>query len=267
METEKRTDRMQVNLPKVEILGMPIHRVTMAEVLDVCQDAVERRRPVVLGMVNVAKLVNSRRDRDLHQSVSEADLIAADGQGVVLLSRLMGCPLPERVAGIDIMYGLMDRAARRGYRVFFLGAKPEVVRTVAEKAPRDYPGLCVAGYRDGYFDLDREGLGVAEQIRDSRADILFVAITPPKKEIFMSRWGRLLDVPVCHGVGGSFDVFAGVVRRAPRWMQKAGLEWFYRVLQEPGRMWRRYLVTNAKFLALAVPEICRGRMRQLRGGG
>lgn len=264
METEKMTERMQVNLPTVEILGMPIHRVRMAEVLETCRQAIEQRRSLVLGMVNVAKLVNSQKDRDLYRSVAGADLIAADGQGVVLLSRLMGCPLPERVAGIDVMMGLMELAGRKGYRVFFLGARPQVVRAVAEKAARDYPGLQVAGFCDGYFDLDRDGERVAGQIRDSRADILFVAITPPKKEIFMDRWSHLIQVPVCHGVGGSFDVFAGITRRAPRWMQRAGLEWFFRVLQEPGRMWKRYLVTNTKFLALAVPEIGRRRWRQFQ---
>lgn len=252
-------ERHPINIPRMEILGMPVHRIRMAEVLDYCQQAIEERRPVVLGMVNVAKLVNSRTDRDLYRSVAGADLIAPDGQGVVLLSRLMGSPLPERVAGIDIMFGLMRRAAEKEYRVFFLGAKPEVVEAVARKALQMYPGLQVAGYCDGYFDLDRDGQRVAEQIRDSRADILFVAITPPKKEIFMDRWKDTINVPVCHGVGGSFDVFAGLVRRAPRWMQKAGLEWFYRVLQEPGRMWKRYLVTNTKFLFLGTREVCRCR--------
>lgn len=249
----------QIKKPDIEIMGMPIHVIRMTELLDSCQEAIDQKKKVVLGMVNVAKLVNSRKDRDLFESVASADLIAADGQGVVLLSKMMGCPLPERVAGIDVMYGLMERAAQKGYRVFFLGAKPEVVQAVAQKAPKVYPGLQIAGFCDGYFDLDKDGQRVAEQIRDSQADILFVAITPPKKEIFMNRWKDVIHVSVCHGVGGSFDVFAGVVKRAPVWMQKACLEWFYRVLQEPARMWKRYLITNTKFFFLGIREICRYR--------
>jgi N-acetylglucosaminyldiphosphoundecaprenol N-acetyl-beta-D-mannosaminyltransferase len=135
-----------------------------------------------------------------------------------------------------------------------------VVKAVAQKAESIYPGLQVAGICDGYFDLEKEGQRVAEQIRDSRADILFVAITPPKKEIFMDRWKEVIKVPVCHGVGGSFDVFAGVVKRAPMWMQKMGLEWFYRVLQEPRRMWKRYFVTNSLFFFLGIKEILRYRL-------
>jgi len=250
----------KIDIPAICLLGMPVHKIRMAELLDYCEKAISGRKNLVLGMVNVAKLVNSRRDFQLYKSVADSDIIAADGQGVVWLSRLIGCPLPERVAGIDVMYGLMERAAQNHYRIFFLGAKPEVVKTVAQKAVSLYPGLQVAGVCDGYFDLEKDGQKVAEQIRDSHADILFVAMTPPRKEIFMDRWKNVINVPVCHGVGGSFDVFAGVVKRAPLWVQKAGLEWFYRVMQEPGRMWKRYFVTNSIFLFLSVREICRYRL-------
>jgi N-acetylglucosaminyldiphosphoundecaprenol N-acetyl-beta-D-mannosaminyltransferase len=251
--------------PKIEIsivtlLGMAVHKIGMIALLDYCDQAITRRQNLVIGMVNVAKLVNSRKDPQLYKSVADSDIIAADGQGVVWLSRLIGHPLPERVAGIDVMYGLMQRAAKNKYRIFFLGAKQQVVKAVAEKAEALYPGLQVAGVCDGYFDLEKDGQRVAEQIRASRADILFVAITPPKKEVFMDRWKDVIDVSVCHGVGGSFDVFAGVVKRAPLWMQNCGLEWFYRVLQEPRRMWKRYFVTNSIFLFLSIREICRYRL-------
>ena len=249
---------------RVSLAEVPIHKVTMIELIDSCENAIKYRTPLQLGMVNVAKLVNCRKDGELRRSVVDSDIIAADGQGVVWLSRLAGCPLPERVAGIDVMYTLMQRAAQKQYRIFFLGAKPDVLETVIQKAQRDYPGLQVAGSRDGYFDLEAEGRQVAEQIRDSNADILFVAITPPKKELFLDRFKTVLNVPVCHGVGGSFDVFAGVTKRAPLWMQKAGLEWFYRVIQEPRRMWKRYFVTNSIFLLLSIPEILRHRLGRIK---
>lgn len=250
----------QETFAQITLLGMPIHQIRMSELLDYCEQAIEKKEHLVLGMVNVAKLVNCRKDPQLFKSVAEANIIAADGQGVVWLSRLTGQPLPERVAGIDVMYGLMERAAIGRYRVFFLGAKPKVVNVVAHKAELTYPGLQVAGICDGYFDVEKDGQRIAEQIRDSKADILFVAITPPKKEIFMDRWKEVINVPVCHGVGGSFDVFAGVVKRAPVWMQKMGLEWFYRVLQEPRRMWKRYFVTNSLFIILGIKEIMRFRL-------
>lgn len=249
-----------INFPRVIIIGIPIHQIRMSDLLDACERAIHERTSIVLGMVNVAKLVNSRKNPQLFKSVVDTDLIAADGQGVVWLSYLIGQPLPERIAGIDVMYSLMQKASEKHYKIFFLGAKPEVVQEVARKAEKFYSGLQVAGFHDGYFDLDRDGQKVAELIRASHADILFVAITPPKKEIFMDRWKNVIDVPVCHGVGGSFDVFAGVVKRAPLWMQKAGLEWFYRVLQEPGRMWKRYFVTNFIFLFLSIKEILRYRL-------
>jgi len=257
---ENNINAIRFNIPVIKLMNMPIHKIRMVQLLDCCEQAIANRQQLVLGMVNVAKLVNSHKDPQLFQSVAQADIIAADGQGVVWLSRLAGQSLPERVAGIDVMYGLMERAAKGHYRVFFLGAKPGVVKAVAQKAESTYPGLQVAGICDGYFDLEKDGQRVAEQIRDSKADILFVAITPPKKEIFMDRWKDVINVPVCHGVGGSFDVFAGIVKRAPMWMQKMGLEWFYRVIQEPHRMWKRYIVTNTIFFFFSIKEILRNRL-------
>jgi len=151
-------------------------------------------------------------------------------------------------------------ADRRNLRIYFLGASEDVVSRVVACVQNLYPGVQIAGHRDGYFDLEREGPVIAEGIRVSSADILFVAMPSPKKENFLRRWIAEMEVPVCHGVGGSFDVLAGVVKRAPQWMQRAGLEWLYRVIQEPRRMWRRYLITNSKFLALSLWEIIRCRL-------
>jgi len=246
----------------VEILGVRVCKMRMADVLEYCEQHIDQRRPVQLGMVNAAKLVKCRSDAELCQSVQESDIILADGLPVVWLSRLMGNPLPERVAGIDIMYRLLERASDRHYGVYFLGARCEVVQRVAEITRRDYPGVRVCGYRDGYFaEADEEQ--VADDIRNSASDILFVAMTSPRKETFMQRWGTHMQVPVCHGVGGSFDVMAGVTKRAPLWMQRCGLEWLYRVVQEPGRMWKRYLVTNSIFMWLSLAQIgaCRLRSR------
>jgi N-acetylglucosaminyldiphosphoundecaprenol N-acetyl-beta-D-mannosaminyltransferase len=197
-------------------------------------------------------------------SLKQTDLILADGVSVVWLSRLLGTPLPQRLAGIDIMYRILKRASERRYRVYFLGAMPDVVKRVVEITARQYPSVIIAGCRDGYFS-DSEAEAVAQDIRSSRADILLVAMPSPRKENFLAKWYDFIQVPVCHGVGGSFDVMAGVTRRAPHWMQNCGLEWFYRLIQEPRRMWKRYLVTNVVFIVLGVSAVIRTRLGGLCG--
>lgn len=242
------------NPPRVEVCGVGIDALTMADVVDRAESAIADDRSLAISVVNVAKLVNLRSDPLLRESVVSGDLVLADGAPVVWLSRLKRTPLPERVAGIDLMFELFALADRKHLRVFLLGARPEVLQTVKRLAEERYRGLTIAGTHDGYFD-EQDERRVAETIRDSHAHILFVAMTSPKKEAFMKRWMATMNVPVTHGVGGSFDVMAGVTRRAPRWMQRCGLEWFYRVLQEPRRMWKRYLVTNSVFMIVAMKDL------------
>ncbi|NLX13670.1 MAG: WecB/TagA/CpsF family glycosyltransferase [Phycisphaerales bacterium] len=232
----------------------------MNGVLARVEQALHRHERLAISVVNVAKLVNMRKDSVLRDCVESGDLVLADGMPLVWLSRLKRQPLPERVAGIDLMYRLFDLANRGGFRVYFLGARREILDRVVEIACERYPRMVVAGHRDGYFSEDQHE-EVAGAIRASRADILLVAMSSPKKELFMKRWGDFLDVPVTHGVGGSFDVLAGVTRRAPKWMQHCGLEWLYRVIQEPRRMWKRYLMTNTRFVWMFVSEMVRSSPR------
>ncbi len=253
---------LEKNKDVVDIFGLPVNRITMAELLRITDECIASRKQLLLGVVNVAKVVNARKDIKLRESLEETDLIVADGLPIIWLSRLLGDPLPGRIAGIDLMYELLREANEKHFGIYFLGAKPEVVEKVVSKVRTDYPGVRIAGYRDGYFNEQQEK-SVAEDIRDSHADIIFVAISPPKKEIFLKKWGQIMDVPICHGVGGSFDVFAGVTKRAPLWMQKCGLEWFYRLMQEPRRMWKRYLVTNTIFVSLCFTEVLRVRFGKL----
>jgi N-acetylglucosaminyldiphosphoundecaprenol N-acetyl-beta-D-mannosaminyltransferase len=225
----------------------------MEQALLQVQAAVAERRRLHIGVVNAAKIVNMRSNPALRESVLASDAIYADGMSVVWASRFLGRPLPERIAGIDLMHGILEAGAERGLRVYCLGAKRDVVGKVAAEFARRYPGVDVVGTRDGYF-TEAEEESVATEIRDARPDVLFVAITSPKKENFMARWSDVMAVPVVHGVGGSFDVVAGLVERAPERWQRLGLEWLYRVLQEPGRLWKRYLVTNTLFLGLTLRE-------------
>ena len=205
-------------------------------------------------VVNAGKIVAMQSDKQLRMSVNECDLINADGQAVVWASKFLGKPLKERVAGIDLMQNLVSLAHEKRYKIFFFGAKEEVVKEVVNVYSKKYSSNLIAGYRNGYFKKEDE-IGIAKQISDSGAQILFVAITSPTKENFLFENRHYLKkVNFIMGVGGSFDVVAGKVKRAPLWMQHYGLEWFYRFLQEPQRMWRRYLVGNSKFIMLVLKE-------------
>ena len=250
-------------LPVRDILGVPLCAVAMKDVLVAIDDAISTRRRLRIGVVNAAKLVNMRRDATLRQDVLSSDVILADGMSVVWASRFLGRPLPERVAGIDLMFAMLRQGARMRHRVYCLGATQDVLDGVAERIAAEYPGLELAGRHHGYYASDEEP-AVAAAIAAAHADILFVAMTSPRKEHFMARWGDQLGVPVCHGVGGSFDILAGKVRRAPERWQRMGLEWLYRVYQEPRRLWRRYLMTNILFSGMVLRALIRqGPLRRL----
>jgi N-acetylglucosaminyldiphosphoundecaprenol N-acetyl-beta-D-mannosaminyltransferase len=240
-------------IPVRELFGVPIAAATYEDVLSSVDAAISERRRFHIGVVNAAKIVNMRRDPALRADVLASDIVLADGMSVVWASRLLGQPLPDRLAGIDLMERLLARAAERSYRVYCLGAAPEVLAGAIETFRRRHPGVAIAGSHHGYFPAEEEP-AVAADIAAARPDIVFIAITSPRKEQFLARWSRGLDVPVWHGVGGSFDVAAGKVRRAPELWQRLGLEWLYRVLQEPGRLWKRYLVTNTLFIGAVVLE-------------
>jgi N-acetylglucosaminyldiphosphoundecaprenol N-acetyl-beta-D-mannosaminyltransferase len=220
---------------------------------------VDRGDYLPVGMVNAAKVMSMRRDDELRRAVTGCGMVLPDGQSVVWASRLLRTPLPERVAGVDLFVRLLAEAARRAYRVYFLGAQADVLVCLLAEVRCSYPGLVVAGAHDGYFSPG-EDPAIAAEIKESAADLLFVGMSSPRKELFLSRWGPHTGVKVAHGVGGSFDVLAGLTRRAPLWWQHHGLEWLYRTLQEPARLGRRYLTTNASFIALVTRELIRQRL-------
>jgi len=237
---------------RVVVLGTPIDNLNMKETVDRIVGAISGRQHLHHTVVNAGKIVNMQKDPQLRESVVNADIINADGQGVVWASRILGQPLKERVAGIDLMEKLVKIAYLNGYKVFFLGAKEDIVRTVVDHYSDIYSPDIIAGYRNGYFKKEDEP-AIAQQISDSGANILFVAISSPTKENFLfQQRDTLKTVNFIMGVGGSFDVVSGLVKRAPRWMQKAGLEWLYRVYQEPRRMFKRYLIGNLQFIALVL---------------
>ncbi len=245
---------------RISMMGCLIDNLTMEETLQRVASFIRAGTPHQHVVVNVDKLVKASREPELRRIINDCALINADGMPVVWAARLLGKPLKERVAGIDLFESLMRRAAAHGWRVFLLGAREEVVARVHALYEQKYKGLVIAGHRDGYWSAAEEG-EVVEQVAAAHADLLFVAISSPKKEQFLGRYQARMRVPFAMGVGGSFDVAAGLVRRAPVWMRRAGLEWFYRFLQEPRRMFRRYFVDDIAFFWLLAKEAMR-RPRQ-----
>lgn len=239
-------------MERIKLFDTVIDSATMAETIEYLDRRISQSTFTQHVVVNVAKIVNMRRDTKLRNSIEACDIINIDGMGVVWGARFLGFDVPERVSGVDLFLELLSLAVKRNYPVFLLGAKSEIVKKTVQLMEERYPGLDIAGYNDGYFWDDEEAL--VEKIQKSGARLLFVAITSPKKENFINRWKDKLGVDFVMGVGGTFDVVAGKVKRAPEWMQKAGLEWFYRVIQEPRRMWKRYLVTNTKFAGMLIKE-------------
>lgn len=238
---------------RTNFLGSPIDLLTFDQTVAAAIEAVLTRKQTQHVALNVAKLVKMRRDPELRRDVMESDIIGIDGAGIVWGARALGIQVPERVAGIDLMERLLALCSVQHFRPYLLGARKSVLEKTIENAHRYWPGLVLAGYRDGYF-AEEEEADIVEDIRRNAPDCLFIALPTPRKERFLHRYRDALAVPFIMGVGGSFDVLAGEVSRAPRSIQNAGLEWLYRVYQEPKRMWWRYLSTNAVYAGLLGKE-------------
>jgi N-acetylglucosaminyldiphosphoundecaprenol N-acetyl-beta-D-mannosaminyltransferase len=244
---------------RVELLGSPFDRIGMKATTDQCIAWCKGPRVAhTVITLNAALLCMMRRDAELRVACRAGDLIVADGVPVVWTSKLAGVPLPERVAGVDLTVRLLAEGAARGLSVYFLGARPEVIRSLMDYCHRNHPGLKVVGARDGYFAPSDHPAIVAEIARLA-PDMLFVGMPSPFKETWCQRHRDALGVPVIVGVGGTFDVLTGYVRRAPRALQAVGMEWSWRLAMEPRKMWKRYLHTNTEFIGLAAREIFRLR--------
>jgi N-acetylglucosaminyldiphosphoundecaprenol N-acetyl-beta-D-mannosaminyltransferase len=250
-------------------MGLGFDRADMATAIATCLAWCEGpRAPHTVITANAAILCMMRRDPELAAACRAGDLTVADGMSAVWALRAAGTPVPERVAGVDLMARLLEEGGRRGLSAYFLGAHEETVSRLAALCPERFPGLRVAGWRNGYFKA-ADHPAIVEEIRGSGAHLLFVGMPSPFKECFCELHRERLGVPVIMGVGGSFDVLAGKVARAPMWMRRVGMEWSWRLLMEPRKMWRRYLTTNSEFLwhagreALARRLGVAGRRREL----
>lgn len=239
-----------VGVPKrFPILNTYVNALSLDETVAEVEKIISAGIPTQHVVVNASKVNLMEADSKLAEIVNGCPIINADGASIVWAAKKLGVPLSERVTGIDLFQRLVGLSAEKGYKLYLFGAKEEVVSKVKSIFEEQYPSIRIVGCRNGYFAEADEPQIVADMAA-SGADMMFVAFSSPKKEYWVHKYLNQIGIPFVMGVGGSFDVVAGVTDRAPKWMQNHGLEWFYRFIQEPGRLWKRYIVGNAKFVAL-----------------
>jgi N-acetylglucosaminyldiphosphoundecaprenol N-acetyl-beta-D-mannosaminyltransferase len=241
--------------PALRILGIPIHDVTLDEAVEQAAAWVKEGRAHQMATVNPEFVMAARRDPAFRAVLEGADLCLPDGVGITLAARYLGRPLRERVAGVDLVEALAARAARDGWRVFFLGAAPGVADRAASLLAARYPGLTVAGTHAGSPRREEED-DIVRRVREARADVLLVAYGAPAQDLWLARNLARTGAKVGVGVGGAFDYIAGVVPRAPRWMRRVGLEWLYRLIRQPWR-WRRQRVLPLYALLVLLSKVTR----------
>jgi N-acetylglucosaminyldiphosphoundecaprenol N-acetyl-beta-D-mannosaminyltransferase len=243
-----------MKIETVNILGVRVARMGMSQVLEWIRIMIDQGRPRHIVTANAEIIYKAYREPDFRRIIGNADLVTPDGSGVVWASKTLGQPVPERVTGIDLIHKLFACAEVKGWRIYFLGAKPEVVEKAVLNTLGKSPKLHICGYHHGFFCQEEESQVVSNIVKE-KPDILLVALGAPKQEQFIQKYIKELNVPISIGVGGSFDVLAGVAERAPESMQKYGLEWLYRLYKEPKRYKRM----------LALPRFVLAVLRQRLG--
>lgn len=244
---------MEINNKRITILDTIVDVLTLNETIDMVEYYVKNKKPLHLMGVNADKINMLSVNPKLKEIVNNCGIINADGASVVLASKFLGKALPERVAGIDLMQDLVGLSEKKGYSIYLLGAKQEIVEKTAEVLVKKHPKLNIVGIKNGYFSEDEWPL-IYEELKDVNPDFVFVGITSPIKEYLVDYMQKQGLKSVFMGVGGSFDVISGSIPRAPKWMQKCNLEWLFRVIQEPKRLFKRYFIGNFKFVQNIIIE-------------
>ncbi|MDQ4124101.1 MAG: WecB/TagA/CpsF family glycosyltransferase [Actinomycetota bacterium] len=237
----------------VEVLGVPVARLTAAAAREELVRLYERDRPALVAYANAHTLNLASRDSGYREVLRGADIVLNDGAGLAIAGRVFGKPFPENLNGTDFNPQILEEAAARGWPAYFVGAKPGVAAEAARRLSEKIPGLRVVGTRDGYF-APSESDAVARSVAETGAGVLMVAMGNPLQETWLNRHLEATGARLGIGVGAFLDFTAGVVPRAPAWMNKLGIEWTYRLLQEPRRMWRRYVLGNPLFLARVLKQ-------------
>ncbi|MEL7647945.1 MAG: WecB/TagA/CpsF family glycosyltransferase [Sedimentibacter sp.] len=234
---------------RFKLFNTYVDALSFDETIKEVEDIIVEKKPTQHVVINASKINLMQQDDKLTEIVNSCPLINADGASIIWAAKKLGIPVVERVTGIDLFTKLVEISDKKGYRIFLFGAKEEVVTKVKSIFENKYKNIKIVGYRNGYF-TEVDEFEIVQQIAASEADIMFVAFSSPKKEYWINKYLNEMNVPFVMGVGGSFDVVAGVTDRAPKWMQEHGLEWFYRFIQEPKRMFKRYIIGNVKYVML-----------------
>ena len=238
-------------MARIDFLGIPIDALTFNETLSCVDRYIDSCQPHQLIAINAAKIVIAHQNPEFLNILRQSDLNFVDGKPIMFAARLLGDRFPELISGHFLMESMVARAAKHGYSVYFLGAKPDVTAKVVDVFRNRYSGLNIAGWRNGFWKPEEEH-EVVDCVRESGAHILFLALGTPRKEKWINQYKVELQVPVCMGVGGSFDIVAGLLKVEPGWMRASGLAWLFRLIQEPKRLWKRYASTNPKFVKLVL---------------
>lgn len=242
---------------RVQILDIPIDNLTFRQAVDRIVGFAGHGRASIVVTPNVDHLMKCRRDPELRRVYARADLVLADGMPILWASRFLGRPIVEKVSGSDLLPELCAAAARRGLSVYFLGGRPGAAVRCSQLMRENNPGLQVAGIDCPDFGFEKDPVRnerVVMGVRAAQTDLLFVGLGSPKQEYWILHNLHRLGNPVCLGVGAGIDFAAGLAKRAPAWMQRVGLEWFYRLIHEPRRLWRRYLVEDSPFFFLVLKQ-------------
>lgn len=238
-----------MNRARLNVLGTGVDTYGMDEAANVLVSAMEKDAPFCVYTPNSEILLHAYKNPDYRDVLNRGSLITPDGIGVVYASKILGKPLKERVGGFDLANKVLEKIAGTGKTVYLFGGKPGVAEKAAEKVSALYPGTIICGTQDGYFDAEKEAK-IIEDIKEKKPDLLFVCLGFPKQETWIDAHKEELGAKVLMGLGGSLDVFAGTVKRAPAIFQKLGLEWFYRLLKQPSRAIRMLALPKFGFTVL-----------------
>lgn len=236
-------------------LGVPFDDVDKAQTIEIIEEAVKKEFsiPFYRADLNVNTVVEAQDNGLIKDYISNADLINVDGMGVIFGCKLFSVKPPERVTGVDLFYDLLQLANKNKNSVYFLGATQKTIEQLVFMVSKNFPDINICGSQNGYFNGDFEA--AISNINKAKPDLLFIGMKSPEKEMLAYRYQKDIHTKVIIGVGGTFDVYTGKVERAPKWVQNLGFEWLFRVYQEPKRMWKRYLLSNSRFLILLIKRL------------
>lgn len=240
-------------MKEINIFKIKLHPFTKKDFLKIIEFNLKVGNQITQNGINAASINEIIKNKELIQAYNNSDLNNIDGMSMVWALRFLGYSVPERVSCPDLAELVLKLSEENQLRVYFFGSSQQNLQLAINNLREAFPKLIIAGFRNGYFEVSEEEL-IIEEINASKPDILFLGMPTPKKEFFMKNHKHQLEIKYSLGVGGLFDIFSGKTKRAPKWMQKHGFEWFYRLIQEPRRMWKRYLFGNSKFIYLILKE-------------